>query len=73
MEYKDPGRYIPSIYLLCSWGSRFGVLSRVPLIKGLQGISAGKAATNSKALGIPTSLTRKNAPLFWCWAVSWVA
>ena len=31
MEYKDPGRYIPVIYLLYSWGSRFGVPSRVPL------------------------------------------
>ena len=25
MEYEDPGRYIPIIYLLSSWGSRFGV------------------------------------------------
>ena len=31
MEYKDPGKYIPIIYLLYSWGSRFGVPSRVPL------------------------------------------
>ena len=31
MEYKDPGRYIPIIYLLYSWGSQFGVPSRVPL------------------------------------------
>ena len=31
MEYKDPGRYIPIIYLLYSWGSRFGVPSKVPL------------------------------------------
>ena len=31
MEYKDPGRYIPIIYLLYSCGSRFGVPSRVPL------------------------------------------
>ena len=31
MEYKDPGRYIPIIYLLYSWGSLFGVSSRVPL------------------------------------------
>ena len=31
MEYKDPGRYIPIIYLLYSWGSLFGVPSRVPL------------------------------------------
>ena len=34
MEYKDPGRYIPIIYLLYSWGSRFGVPSRVPLVFG---------------------------------------
>ena len=33
MEYKDPGRYIPVIYLLYSWGSRFGVPSRVPLLQ----------------------------------------
>ena len=32
MEYKDPGRYIPVMYLLYSWGSRFGVPSRVPLV-----------------------------------------
>ena len=32
MEYKDPGRYIPIIYLLYSWGSLFGVPSRVPLM-----------------------------------------
>ena len=32
MEYNDPGRYIPIIYLLYSWGSRFGVPSRVPLM-----------------------------------------
>ena len=31
MEYKDPGRYIPIIYLLYSWGSLFGVPIRVPL------------------------------------------
>ena len=35
MEYKDPGRYIPIIYLLYSWGSLFGVPSRVPLVQGL--------------------------------------
>ena len=34
MEYKDPGRYIPIIYLLYSWGSRSGVPSRVPLQNG---------------------------------------
>ena len=30
MEYKDPNKYIPIIYLLYSGGSRFGVPSRVP-------------------------------------------
>ena len=35
MEYKDPGRYIPIIYLPYSWGSQFGVPSRVPLPKFL--------------------------------------
>ena len=36
MEYKDPGRYIPIIYLPYSWGSLFGVPSRVPLIFGFK-------------------------------------
>ena len=31
MEYKDPGRYIPIIFLLYSWGSLLGVPIRVPL------------------------------------------
>ena len=31
MEYKDPGRYIPIIFLLYCWGSLFGVPSKVPL------------------------------------------
>ena len=31
MENENPGRYILIIYLLYSWGSRFGVPSRVPL------------------------------------------
>ena len=30
MEDKDPGRYIPSTFLLYSWGSLFGVPSKVP-------------------------------------------
>ena len=30
MECKEPGRYNSIIYLLCSWGSLFGVPSRVP-------------------------------------------
>ena len=36
MEYKDPGRYIPIIYLLYSWASLFGVPSRVLLSVGNQ-------------------------------------
>ena len=31
IEYKDPGRYIPVIFLLYSWGSLFGVPSKVHL------------------------------------------
>ena len=34
MEYEDPGRYIPIIYLLHSWSSLFGVPSRVPVNSG---------------------------------------
>ena len=34
MEYKDPGRYIPIIFLLYSWGSLFGVPILVPLYRG---------------------------------------
>ena len=30
-EYKDPGKYIPIIFLLYSWGSLFGVPIRVSL------------------------------------------
>ena len=30
-EDKDPGRYIPMIFLLYSWGSLFGVLGKLPL------------------------------------------
>ena len=33
IEHKDPGRYIPIIFLLNSWGSLFGVPSKVPLIR----------------------------------------
>ena len=32
MEYENPGKYIPIIVLLHSWGSLFGVPSRVPLL-----------------------------------------
>ena len=39
MEYKDPGRYIPIIYLLYSWDSLFVVPSRVPLLTTRSGES----------------------------------
>ena len=29
IEYKDPGKYIPIKFLLYSWGSLFGVPSKV--------------------------------------------
>ena len=35
MEYEDPRMYIPFIFLLYSWGSLFGVSSKVPLMKYL--------------------------------------
>ena len=31
MEFKDPRRYIPIIFLLYSWGSLFAVPNEVPL------------------------------------------
>ena len=35
LECKDPGRYIPIIFLLlvCAWGSLFGIPIKVPLTK----------------------------------------
>ena len=47
MEYKDPGKYIPIIYLLNSWGSRFGVPSRVPLNE------PGSSPCSAQRLGLP--------------------
>ena len=35
LEYKDPGRYTPIMFLLYSWGSVLGVPIKVPLVKGL--------------------------------------
>ena len=37
IQYKDPGRYIPIIFLLYSWRSLFGVPIRVPLNTVLKG------------------------------------
>ena len=33
VEQKDPGRSIPIIFLLYSWGSLFGVPIKVPLLR----------------------------------------
>ena len=44
IEYKDPGRYIPFIFLLYSWGSLFGVPSKVPLDSPVEG-KVGKMET----------------------------
>ena len=38
IEYKDTGRYIPTIFLLHSWGSLFGVHSKVPLASHSAGV-----------------------------------
>ena len=46
MEYKDPGRYIPIIFLLYSWGSLFGVPSKVPLFNALRIL--GRLSENQK-------------------------
>ena len=35
-ENKDPGGYIPILFLLYSWGSLFGVAIKVPLVLGLE-------------------------------------
>ena len=32
IEYKDPGRFMPTIFLLYSWGSLFVVAIAVPLM-----------------------------------------
>ena len=52
MEYKDPGSYIPIIYLLYSWGSRFGVPSRVPL--NVWGGSVGSLAFGALDVWVTT-------------------
>ena len=36
IEYKDLGRYLPMILLLYSWGSLFGVPSKVLLVRVLK-------------------------------------
>ena len=54
MEYKDPGRYVPIIYLLYSWGSRFGVPSRVPFI--LKDTSSFSGDSQILVVQVPLSL-----------------
>ena len=51
MEYKDPGRYIPNLFLLYSWGSLLGVPSKVPSVKF--------AMTGSKS---PTKISSRSSP-----------
>ena len=36
IEYKDPSKYIPVVFQLYSWGSLFGVPSKVPLFHANQ-------------------------------------
>ena len=48
---KDPGRYMPLIFLLNSWGSLFGVPSRVPLLK-----AQGSVLKKAVHFGIPPPL-----------------
>ena len=48
MEYKDPGRYMPLIFLLYSWGSLFGVPTRTTLwwlVSGEEGDTGHKGIT----------------------------
>ena len=55
MEYKDPGRYIPIIFLLYSWGSLFGVPIRVPLVSSpLWPLNDGASKTTSMLFTGPT-------------------
>ena len=51
MEYKDPGRYVPIIYLLYSWGYLFGVPSRVPLMSIAVGLCARAQALAAGKIG----------------------
>ena len=46
VEYKDPGSYIPIIFLLYSWGSLFRVPIKVPLqeLLRIRGIHAARLA-----------------------------
>ena len=54
MEYKDPGKYVPIVYLLYSWGSRLGVPSRVPLI--LKDTSSFSGDSQILVVQVPLSL-----------------
>ena len=33
IEYQDPGRHIPILFLVYSWGSLFGIPGKVPFPK----------------------------------------
>ena len=43
IEDKDPGRYIPIIFLLCPCGSLFGVPSKFPLSRTCASAPVGHA------------------------------
>ena len=49
MEYKDPGSYVPAIFLLYSWSSLFGVPIKVPLA-----FSLGKYRVGTLTFGLNT-------------------
>ena len=43
MEWKEPGRYIPIMFLPYSWGSLFGVPSKVPVFYSSNDFAPGFA------------------------------
>ena len=55
MEFKDPGRYIPNLFLPSSWGSLLGVPSKVPSVKF--------AMTGSKS---PTKISSRSPKVEGC-------
>ena len=50
IEYKDPGKCIPIIFLLYSWGSLFGVPINVPLFTSKRAQAARKRKTALSSL-----------------------
>ena len=66
-EYKDPGRYIPIVFLLHSWSSLFGFPSKVPLkhmcrlcLERLQLVNKRRIpALNPKPFRVPKARLKK--------------